>query len=280
MKGSASRLTRSVSLHSHSKQQGFVELELVIGGLGRRFFHLLEAIDELGSIVSAAKASGLSYKGAWDMIERASARSPRPLIERNAGGGQERGTRLTETGKAFVSFYKATESKKQRFLEEVNHLQGPDPLLLQWFRGVHLQGSCRNQWRGEVVSLKFGVVRAVVTVALGGGALITASFSRESMAQMSLEHGRSVILLIKSPSVQILTLEPEFVLSHENQLPGTLLRIRRDPTTVEALVELETGEWVVSTLSVTEFEDLEIAEGDRVTALFSASEVVVAASSV
>lgn len=36
------------------------------------------------------------------MIERASGLSPRPLIERIVGGGSEKGTRLTETGKVVI----------------------------------------------------------------------------------------------------------------------------------------------------------------------------------
>jgi len=80
-----------------------IEAELIIGGgLNTRLFDLLAAIERQGSLVQGARDAGLSYKGAWQMIERASGLSPRPLIERIVGGGSEKGTRLTETGKVVI----------------------------------------------------------------------------------------------------------------------------------------------------------------------------------
>ena len=48
------------------------ELKLA-GRLDARFFTLLEALDRAGSINRAARAAGLSYKGAWLLLETAAA---------------------------------------------------------------------------------------------------------------------------------------------------------------------------------------------------------------
>ena len=41
----------------------------LIGGLNKHFFKLLAAIERAGSINKAANIVGLTYKGAWEMIE-------------------------------------------------------------------------------------------------------------------------------------------------------------------------------------------------------------------
>ncbi|HPG79568.1 MAG TPA: molybdenum transport protein ModE, partial [Piscinibacter sp.] len=41
------------------------------GRLDARFFALLEALDATGSINKAARTAGLSYKGAWLLLETA-----------------------------------------------------------------------------------------------------------------------------------------------------------------------------------------------------------------
>lgn len=50
---------------------------------------LLEKIHELGSITHAAKAVGISYKTAWDVVNLMNNLADRPLVERNAGGKGE-----------------------------------------------------------------------------------------------------------------------------------------------------------------------------------------------
>jgi hypothetical protein len=47
---------------------------------------LLQKVAELGSITAAARAMGISYKGAWEAIEALNNLSERPLVERSAGG--------------------------------------------------------------------------------------------------------------------------------------------------------------------------------------------------
>ena len=41
---------------------------------------LIEAVDELGSITAAAKRLGLSYKGAWDIVQALNNLFDAPLI--------------------------------------------------------------------------------------------------------------------------------------------------------------------------------------------------------
>ena len=106
-----------------------IDTELSIGGgLTARVFALLAAIDREGSIVRAAKATGLSYKGAWQIIDRVNQLSPRPLIESVVGGGHTKGTRLTATGLALLAAFQHLQREKDVFLEKVNEEFSHDPL--------------------------------------------------------------------------------------------------------------------------------------------------------
>ena len=49
------------------------------GILDSRIIELLKAIGQSGSLNQAAKQVGLSYKGAWQIIERANNSSPKTL---------------------------------------------------------------------------------------------------------------------------------------------------------------------------------------------------------
>ena len=54
--------------------------------LGADRIVLLETIDELGSISKAAKAVGMSYKTAWQLINTINNLSERAIVERTTGG--------------------------------------------------------------------------------------------------------------------------------------------------------------------------------------------------
>ena len=183
-----------------------IDAELIIGGgLNARVFNLLAAIEREGSIVHAARAAGLSYRGAWDMIERASDLSPRPLIAKVIGGGEEKGTRLTETGQSLLAAYRRLQDEKAQFLDRLNEQFGHDPIILQWFRRIFMKSSARNQWSGTVASVKLGAVNAEVIISLKGGATLVASITHESAKSLGLEFGQTVIALVKAPMIMVLT---------------------------------------------------------------------------
>ena len=67
----------------------------IAGRLDARFFALLRALHDTGSINKAARTAGLSYKGAWLLLETACNLAHEPLLETATGGAGGGGTRLT-----------------------------------------------------------------------------------------------------------------------------------------------------------------------------------------
>lgn len=270
------RTDEPAELVSALREFKILDATFSIGGLQDRLFVLLSAIDDLGSLVAAAKQAGLSYKGAWDMIERASLLSPRPLIERNPGGGSDRGTRLTETGRGLLDIHRRLEVKKIGLLEELNRELSNDPILLQWYRRLILQSSARNQWRAEVLSIKTGVVRSEVAVRLPWGAVIIAIVSREMMNRMRLDFGTPVIALVKASMVHLISGAEGFEVSAENHFDGQISEIVKDQLSAEITVGLSSGDRVVTTVSAEESARMSVKEGERVTVFFDAEAVVLA----
>ena len=91
---------------------------------GKRWDHLelLERIDATGSISTAAGAMGMSYKAAWQAVESMNNLSEQPVVERQTGGRNGGGTRLTEHGRRVIALYRAVESEHQAALDRLQPL--------------------------------------------------------------------------------------------------------------------------------------------------------------
>lgn len=70
---------------------------------------LLEAIDALGSISAAGRSMGMSYRRTWLLVDAMNRCWRERLVETVAGGGKERGARLTSTGRQILTDYRAME---------------------------------------------------------------------------------------------------------------------------------------------------------------------------
>ena len=77
---------------------------------------MLRLISEQGSISSAAKIMGVSYKAAWNAVEELNRLSAKPLLERSAGGEKGGGTVLTEHGLKVMKHMERFEEAFQEFL--------------------------------------------------------------------------------------------------------------------------------------------------------------------
>src|SRR5579872_4701502 len=71
---------------------------------------LLETIRQKGSITAAAKALGLSYKGAWDAVQAMNNVFERPLVIAQAGGRAGGAATVTSAGEAVMLAYRRLEA--------------------------------------------------------------------------------------------------------------------------------------------------------------------------
>jgi molybdenum ABC transporter molybdate-binding protein len=73
--------------------------------LGEGRAELLAAIDSEQSITKAAKAAGMSYRRAWNMIQEVNDAAGQTLVEASVGGSQGGGARLTDAGRMSLAVY-------------------------------------------------------------------------------------------------------------------------------------------------------------------------------
>lgn len=85
-------------------------------GRGRRF--LLEAIDTYGSINRAAKEINISYRKAWSYIKAMETRLGIIFVERQAGGKNGGGARLTPAARKFLKRYSLLEKGINEFVDK------------------------------------------------------------------------------------------------------------------------------------------------------------------
>jgi len=87
--------------------------------LGRNRIALLEKIDEMGSINTAAKSMNISYKRAWEIVNAIKKVAGREILECRSGGRGGGGSQLTEFAKTLVSLYRSFEDRHLRLLEDM-----------------------------------------------------------------------------------------------------------------------------------------------------------------
>lgn len=258
-----------------SDETNWVQGELrLLSGLDGKLFDLLAAIAATGSLNQAAQRVGLSYRGAWQLLERANNLAPRPLVTTATGGRHGGGTTLTASGEALLALFQALRAEHGAFIAAVNRRLAADPFLRQLFRRLLMKASARNQLTGTVSDIARGGVNAEITVRLKGGQNLVATVTRAAVDTLGLGVGREVVALIKAPQVLIVTEWGGYRLSARNQLTGTVDRLHRGAVTTEVVVGLGGGDSIAATVTNDSADALGLAQGAAATAVFKAGAVI------
>jgi len=72
---------------------------------------LIERIAETGSISAAARAMGMSYRRAWQLVEALNKDCREPVVVTAIGGTRGGGASVTPFGKRVVLLFRAMEDK-------------------------------------------------------------------------------------------------------------------------------------------------------------------------
>lgn len=255
--------------------------ELVLGAGGKtlagdRRMALLEEIDRLGSITHAAKAVGLSYKGAWDAVEDMANLSGEPLLQRGAGGKGGGFTRLTPRGAQLLKNFRLIQQEHARFLERLNAQAAGLQNDYRVLEGLNMKTSARNQFAGTVAALRPGAVNDEVELAVIGGHRIVATVTRESRETLGLAPGQRVTALVKASSVMLVTQPGDAKFSARNQLAGEVSRIVPGAVNTEVVLSLPGGGSVAAIVTQQSAQEMGLAVGVPAVAMFKVSQVILA----
>ena len=245
--------------------------------LGGDRIALLEKINELGSINSAAKAVGISYKTAWHLVNMVNNLSEKPLVDRNAGGKNGGGTVLTKEGKNVIEQFRVVQEEHRRFLENLEERLG-DSNLYQFLRRISMKISARNVFSGTIEKITKGAVNAEVIILISGGTRITSNITNGAVDNLSLKEGLNAYAIIKSSSIIIGTDLDGSKISARNIMTGKISKIIEGPVSSEIDVAVTGGNVISATITHGSSEKLALKEGERVSAIFKASSVIIGIS--
>lgn len=246
-----------------------------LGGAAR--IALLAAIGETGSITRAAKAVGLSYKGAWDAIDTMNNLAGEPLVLCATGGKGGGGTTLTPRATALIAAFRAIEREHRRFIDAASAAVEGFEVNWKLIGRIGMKTSARNQLFGKVLAVKHGAVNDEVVLALPGEHTITAVVTHESVQELGLAPGVDACALVKASWV-VLAVEDgsPLRLSARNQLQGVVETVTRGAVNSEVLLALDGGMTLAAIVTNDSVDALGLAQGVSAVAAFKASSVILA----
>ncbi len=252
------------------------ELRLA-GRLDARFFALLQALHDTGSINRAARTAGLSYKGAWLLLESACNLANETLLETATGGAGGGGTRLTPAALGLLQAWGELQAAQTAFLKRQEERLSRHPALQGLLRRMSMKTTARNQFAGTVSHVDIGPVSAEVTIALKSGDEITATLTSAAAKRLKLKAGKEALALVKASAVVLVTDFAGWQLSTRNQLAGTVSRIEKGAVSSLVIVTLPGGAAVTASVTNEGVDALGLKVGAPATAVFKAYSVMVAA---
>ena len=242
--------------------------------VGEARIRLLEAIAAEGSIAAAAKAVGLSYKGAWDAVQALNNLSERPLIIAHPGGAAGGAAEVTAAGETLITAFRRIEAELDELAARLGEGLAGDAGQLSW--SLAMKTSARNALRGRVSKIEIGAVNCEVHLDVSAKVRIVSIITRESVEELGLEVGGQALALIKSSFVILAEAAPAFRTSARNRILGRVIRHERGAVNDEVVLEIDEGKTLTATITCESAKVLEIAPGLELQALVKASHVILA----
>ncbi len=241
---------------------------------GRDRIALLEKVAELGSIAKAAKATGFSYKTAWDSVNAVNNLLPTPAFLTRPGGRSGGGAEITEEGRRLISVFHRLEERLSAISNLIAEegVSGQEEALL-WAIGVRV--SARNVFQTEVAQVKRWPVDVEVLLKFGADRQIMALVTNEAADDLKLKAGRKALALIKAPFVKLFSADdaPE---SDLNRFEGVVTRRSDAERNCEILLDIGEGKTLHAVAPRARVEGLGLAPGSRAVACFDPNQVILA----
>jgi molybdate transport system regulatory protein len=132
--------------------------------------------------------------------------------------------------------------------------------------------SARNQISGKVTAIHSGSTMTLVTLAAHGHRFVAAMTNEEAI-ELGVKPSDPVLALIESTQTMLVKGDASQVgISACNRLVGTVSHLQKDYATGSVTVTTESGK-LVATISRQGLEEMEIQDGEQVTALFKATDL-------
>ena len=136
--------------------------------------------------------------------------------------------------------------------------------------------SSRNAFHGKIIAITPSSINDEIAVQLEGGEVIYSQISHSSTVELGLEIGRQATSLVKATEILLLTEDDGWKFSSRNQFTGKIIKLTRGFVNAEVLLETPGGLQINATVTLDGVNRLKLERGRNVTAMFKASNVVIA----
>lgn len=138
-----------------------------------------------------------------------------------------------------------------------------------------MRTSARNHFTGRIIHIRQGTNFDEVELQLCGGERIVCMLTSERALTLKLRAGGTAFALVNASSVILTTGRTDaFKLSARNQLVGSIKHLRTGAENTEVAVALKGGDTLVALVASESAKDMELADGETVSAIFKASSVI------
>ncbi len=234
-------------------------------------FELLRAVKVSGSISKAAQTVGVTYRTAWEYVNRINKVFKEPMVITKTGGKTGGGTTLSDSGKIALEVMEALKIEINRIIGEFGERKLKE--VIQFLRRVAVRTSARNQIFGRVNRVKKGEIVSSVSVETDGGEIICSLLTTESLETLGIEVGSECYALIKAPWI-IVSKDRKVKLSARNVIPATVTNVKVGAVNSEVNMKTKKGLELTAIITNESQKELSLTEGDEVLAIFKASHVI------
>jgi len=165
--------------------------------LGKGGAEILEAIEKYGSISSASRALGMSYRYVWGYIKKSEEVTGKKIISTRKGGKKGGGASLTPFGKILLKEFK----KLSEYMEKTEMMFEDEWGLL----GIKI--SARNRLKAKVKKVEIEGVAGKVEMEISAPATLKALITAEAIKDMDLKENDEVYAIIKATEIMIVKKE-------------------------------------------------------------------------
>ncbi len=153
---------------------------------------LLNCIAEKNSITEAAKLAGISYRNAWDRIDRLGKSLGKKAVLAEHGGNRGGSARLSTEGEALLAEYR----KMNTYL--FGALGDKD-----FWQHIGYRLSARNRIRARIVEVNEGPITSEIKMEIKSQGRLTSIISNEAVQDLRLSRGDEVEAIIKATEIVI-----------------------------------------------------------------------------
>ena len=153
---------------------------------------LLRRISESNSLTDAAKLAGISYRNAWDRLNRLEKTLGAKVVDTKVGGSKGGGTKLTQMGVKMLNEFRQLRKYLFNALED------------EEFRGhIGYKLSARNRFKAKVVEVQRGPITSEIKMLVLQPGKLTSIISNDAVDDLALKVDDEVEAVVKATEVII-----------------------------------------------------------------------------